>query len=1094
PTNNGSYSTISGTSMASPHVAGALALAVEQWRLLTRSTKPLTGSQIQRIYNTFKNTATPTFVHNETIDANEVASPLDPNPGLHNNTRGTVASIAKQGAGLINVFRGLKGLQSFLSKSTESIPSLQTFVSPPSIELNDTEFATAKPVMLTVSNNGPVPIVYRLGHVPAEALHEPSIEAREIRLREIAAGTYNTSQTKKEKEDVVFMRGDAQVYFGDSTFTVPANSHRRIKVKITAPKNLPADQHWIYSGYITITPVDTAAAIAVSLLQEDAREETSTSLLEQSVHVPYAGVTGRMKELPIFLWPTEEEVAEASEKALCQVLASSVANKTEVVYSMVDDDFPLVSFCLMNPSRYMVMDLIGPVPEGEGNVNSNGDVGDVQVIGRAGSNEFVARSPASSIVTTVQWKGVVESATPPSQLFDKTAVPDQGIRRAPGMDLIYGMRATPVPGDGRETGSFWQHGKDTSLDRSSSRSSNSRESVSDSPGHAAALMQRRRVASSLTENGSEVLPQDRSSLPEVSSTAQSVPRRRLQILTRATTSTAATGVRFIQPKLFSRLIGTKIHSTSLAPSTTSTSLYLTTSLNMANNSSNNNNNSSGIDIFEAAAAGNLDSIKSFDRVQLEAKNDRGWTPLMFAARFGHASVLEYLLSEAKVDPNIVNKDGKTATDLAELWGAAEATAVLDQLAPSLSKKKASMATTNESTPSSGIAEWWKKRTVHEIKPLHFSGSIINRLSFLREDKEYLQESVQAPSTRFILLQDHGVLFKSSTKHLAFASYDDVKGLIGPDPLNNLPEGLVLVFLGADEVSAPEPGDSHQEILVKGRRGIGYWALDMTAKGPLVTPELKAAVQQFVNAFPEKHGHYFAEMRPAAFGLSKAESGLLAQARSVVDWNRRNQFCTGCGRKSLSLEGGHKRTCPPVLNEKGEETLSECLAHKGVQNFTYPRTDPVVITCVISRDGERVLLGRQATWPKGTYSCLAGFVEPGESLEEAARREVKEESGVLVGHVMYHSSQPWPFPNTLMIGCHAEAIQEDIHLGLEDKELEDARWFTRQEILDALKGSRGTTFGQPVEPGVLRLPPGTAIAHVILRAWATGEGEIPQPRM
>lgn len=135
-------------------------------------------------------------------------------------------------------------------------------------------------------------------------------------------------------------------------------------------------------------------------------------------------------------------------------------------------------------------------------------------------------------------------------------------------------------------------------------------------------------------------------------------------------------------------------------------------------------------------------------------------------------------------------------------------------------------------------------------------------------------------------------------------------------------------------------------------------------------------------------------------------------------------------------------------------------------------DPVVITCVISHDGERVLLGRQAAWPKGTYSCLAGFVEPGESLEEAARREVKEESGVRVGHVMYHSSQPWPFPNSLMIGCHAEAISEDINIALEDQELEDARWFTRQEILDALKGSRSATFGNPVEPGVLRLPPGT----------------------
>ncbi|KFH68025.1 hypothetical protein MVEG_06755 [Podila verticillata NRRL 6337] len=504
-----------------------------------------------------------------------------------------------------------------------------------------------------------------------------------------------------------------------------------------------------------------------------------------------------------------------------------------------------------------------------------------------------------------------------------------------------------------------------------------------------------------------------------------------------------------------------------------------------------------IDVFEAAAAGNLESIKTLGRVHLEAKNDRGWTPLMFAARFGHAGVLEYLLSEAKVDPNAINKDGKTAADLAELWGAAEAVEVLRRLAPSTKKVTiaAPASPAGSGASSSNIADWWKKRTIHEIKPLHFSGSVINRLSFLRTDKEYLLESVQAPSTRFILFQDHGVLFKSTTKHLAFASYNDIKGLIGPDPLNKLPEGLVLVFLGADEVSSPEPDDSHEQVLVKGRRGVGYWALDLSAKGALATPELKESIEQFANTYTQKHGHYFAEMRPATFGLSLPESGLVSQARSVVDWNKRNQFCAGCGRKSLSHEGGHKRSCPSVLQgEDGKEVESDCLAHKGVQNFTYPRTDPVVITCVISRDGERVLLGRQAVWPKGTYSCLAGFVEPGESVEEAARREVKEESGIRVGHVMYHSSQPWPFPNTLMIGCHAEAINEDINIALEDQELEDARWFTRQEVLEALKGSRSATFGNPVEPGVLRLPPGTAIAHVILRAWATGEGEVPQPRM
>ncbi|KAF9362278.1 NADH pyrophosphatase [Mortierella sp. NVP85] len=528
---------------------------------------------------------------------------------------------------------------------------------------------------------------------------------------------------------------------------------------------------------------------------------------------------------------------------------------------------------------------------------------------------------------------------------------------------------------------------------------------------------------------------------------------------------------------------------------------------------------SSADIFEAAAAGDLQAIKSLGRIHLEAKNDRGWTPLMFAARYGHVSVVEYLLAEAKVDATAVNKDGKTAAELAEFWGSSEAVAVFDRLAPNKNKKAqttgspfgqptpmavgagitATTTTTSAATGSSdngqkavGIAEWWKKWGVQEAKPLHFTGGTHNRLSFLRTDKEYLQESLKAPTTRFLLLADHGVMFRSTTKHLAYASYEDIQSLIGPDPLNHLPEGLVLIFLGADESGIDQP-QQESEVLVRGRRGIPYWALDMSAKGSGPTQELKDAIETFTNSLTEKHGHYFAEMRPAVFSLNFVESGLVAQARALADWNRRNRFCAGCGQKNLTLEGGHKRACPPTILQDGQEVPTTCLAHKGVQNFTYPRTDPVVIVCVISADGERVLLGRQAIWPRGMYSCLAGFLEPGESLEEAARREVKEESGVRLGHVHYHSSQPWPFPNSLMVGCHAEAVNEDIDITKEDKELEDAKWFTRAQVLEALNGAR-TTWGKPSEDDALRVPPSTAIAHHILKAWATREGEIPQSRM
>jgi NAD+ diphosphatase len=145
----------------------------------------------------------------------------------------------------------------------------------------------------------------------------------------------------------------------------------------------------------------------------------------------------------------------------------------------------------------------------------------------------------------------------------------------------------------------------------------------------------------------------------------------------------------------------------------------------------------------------------------------------------------------------------------------------------------------------------------------------------------------------------------------------------------------------------------------------------------------------------------------------------------MHWHSRHGFCGVCGSPTLSASAGHVRKC----------------TNPGCGSSHFPRTDPAVI--MLAHDGERALLGRQKVWAKGMYSTLAGFVEPGESLEEAVRREVMEETGVAVGEVVYHSSQPWPFPASLMIGFHAEARSGTIDLV--DGELEDAGWFTRAEL-------------------------------------------------
>ena len=187
-------------------------------------------------------------------------------------------------------------------------------------------------------------------------------------------------------------------------------------------------------------------------------------------------------------------------------------------------------------------------------------------------------------------------------------------------------------------------------------------------------------------------------------------------------------------------------------------------------------------------------------------------------------------------------------------------------------------------------------------------------------------------------------------------------------------------------------------------------------------------------------------------LDTAALGALAQGAALVSWNDTHRFCARCGAPSEMADGGYKRVCPSC----------------GAQHF--PRTDPVVIMLVIGRDGETCLLGRGPHFPNGMYSCLAGFVEPGETLENAVRRETEEESGIQIGRVAYHASQPWPFPHTLMIGCYAEALTDTIRI---DDELEDARWFTREDIRAALKRA---------SPDGISMPPHGAIASLLIRDW------------
>ena len=223
----------------------------------------------------------------------------------------------------------------------------------------------------------------------------------------------------------------------------------------------------------------------------------------------------------------------------------------------------------------------------------------------------------------------------------------------------------------------------------------------------------------------------------------------------------------------------------------------------------------------------------------------------------------------------------------------------------------------------------------------------------------------------------------------------------------------------------------------------------------------------------------------------------------MDWNSRNPFCAQCGQPTLSVNAGTKRTCPPTDlasvsaiqgSTTGEKPVKvndrpPCATRKGVHNLAFPRTDPTVIMAVVSHDGSRILLGRSKRYPPFWYSTLAGFVEPAETIEEAVRREVWEESGVRLGRVVVHSTQPWPYPANLMIGAIAQAVPDGEEILLEhDPELEDAKWVSVGEVAEALKmGTSGLGEAAPegYEEGGLRLPPKTAIANRLLTAVVNG---------
>ena len=242
-------------------------------------------------------------------------------------------------------------------------------------------------------------------------------------------------------------------------------------------------------------------------------------------------------------------------------------------------------------------------------------------------------------------------------------------------------------------------------------------------------------------------------------------------------------------------------------------------------------------------------------------------------------------------------------------------------------------------------------------------------------------------------------------------------------------------------------------------------LGLTPTGPIFAADISlwapiedaATIGEFVDQSQQVHPGWpdgkLVEIRGLMASLTAFEGECIATGRALIGWHGTHRFCSNCGQPTLPETSGWVRKCP------------QC----STQHF--PRTDPVVIMAITR--GDRLLLGRGPSWPQGMYSLLAGFVEPGETIESAVRREVLEESRIAVGRVRYIASQPWPFPMSLMFGCHGEANSEDITV--DPVELADARWVSREDVLAILAGTH-----QEISP-----PRAGAIAGSLIQAWAEG---------
>ena len=298
----------------------------------------------------------------------------------------------------------------------------------------------------------------------------------------------------------------------------------------------------------------------------------------------------------------------------------------------------------------------------------------------------------------------------------------------------------------------------------------------------------------------------------------------------------------------------------------------------------------------------------------------------------------------------------------------------------------------------------------------FSLDDLNRKSEYRTNPEYLKRLKEDPGALFIPVFSQKNLFM------------------------NKPETRA-VFIDSDSIT----GFNNDEVIFLGQYEDNYYF---------------ALGVQDEASFTNNHSYKFDDLRKIAPLLNKKEAAILAYAKGMIYWRERVKYCGKCGHVTILEDGGHRALCP------------------GCNSLFFPQTDPAIIVIVTYRD--KCLLARQPVWPPKRFSVIAGFVEPGESLESAVAREVLEETGLKLKKITYHSSQPWPFPGSIMLGFKAEAESDSIIL--HDKELEEANWFSREEIIEKIKSKE------------LKLSTQISISFRLIEEWFNMESKVPLKKL